>query len=86
MLGARGLIVAFVLAALLVSPTAAHAYVGPGAGIGLIGAAIGLILGVVTAIGVVITWPLRNLRKRAKEGSTPQGTQVDSRVPEAESR
>ena len=45
----------------------AAAYVGPGAGLSLLGALWGLLLAVVAAIGFVILWPLRRLRKRAQE-------------------
>lgn len=42
----------------------AQAYVGPGAGISLLGSTLGLLVAVVTALGIVILWPLRNLLKR----------------------
>ncbi len=58
-----------VLLAILVFglPATAHAYVGPGAGISLIGAAIGLIVALATAIGIVVLWPLRRMRLRARK-------------------
>lgn len=57
---------AFLVAVLL--PTSAIAYVGPGAGISLIGATIGLVVALGTAIGFVIIWPLRSLfRRRGRE-------------------
>jgi len=46
----------------------AQAYVGPGAGVSLIGAAIGLIFAVVLALGVIVLWPLRRLLKHRKAG------------------
>jgi membrane protein implicated in regulation of membrane protease activity len=45
----------------------AAAYVGPGAGLSLLGALWGLLLAVIAALGFVIMWPLRRMRKRAKE-------------------
>ena len=43
----------------------ASAYVGPGAGISLLGSLWGLIVAVVLAIGMVLFWPIRiMLRKR----------------------
>ena len=47
----------------------AAAYVGPGAGLSLLGAFWGLLLAVVAALGFVILWPLRRLfrRDRTKE-------------------
>ncbi len=44
----------------------AQAYVGPGAGVTLIGAAIGLIVAIVMAVGVIVLWPLRRVLKRRK--------------------
>lgn len=57
---------AVVLALAMAGP--AQAYVGPGAGVTLIGAAIGLIVAVVVALGVVIMWPLRRAFKRKRAG------------------
>ncbi len=55
------------LALLLTSSDAALAYVGPGAGLSLLGALWGLLLAVASAIGFVIVWPLRRARRRARE-------------------
>jgi hypothetical protein len=44
----------------------AAAYVGPGAGITVIGALWGLIAGVVMAIGVILFWPIRLLLRKRK--------------------
>jgi hypothetical protein len=52
------------VATLLASGTAV-AYVGPGAGISVLGALWGLIVGIVMAVGVILFWPIRiMLRKR----------------------
>ena len=65
---------AFLVAALAMTvlPSAASAYVGPTVGIGLIGAAIGLLLTVIMAIGVIVSWPLRRLKRRMKAKNAPQ--------------
>ena len=42
------------------------AYVGPGAGITLIGSVIGVLIAIVAAIGVVIAWPIRRMLKARK--------------------
>ena len=48
-------------------------YIGPGAGLGLIGALVGLFLAVASALGFVILWPLRAmLRKRNAKHSAEQ--------------
>ncbi len=61
-------------------PGIALAYVGPGAGISMLGALWGLLLGIFTAIGVVLFWPIRSmLRKRkAKREAAAGGATVDS--------
>lgn len=46
---------------------AALAYVGPGAGLSLLGALWGLLAAVGAALAFVIFWPLRQLRKRTRE-------------------
>jgi hypothetical protein len=53
------------LAALAASP--ALAYVGPGAGLTLLGALWGLILAVVVSVGFILLWPLRRLMRRNKQ-------------------
>jgi membrane protein implicated in regulation of membrane protease activity len=62
----------------------AAAYVGPGAGLSLLGAFWGLLLAVVAALGFVIFWPLRRLfrRDRAKEPErAPVGRPADEALP-----
>jgi membrane protein implicated in regulation of membrane protease activity len=52
-----------------VSP--AFAYVGPGAGLTLLGALWGLVLAVVMSVGFVILWPFRRLMRRRKRVCSP---------------
>ena len=62
----------------------AAAYVGPGAGLSLLGAFWGLLLAVVAALGFVIFWPLRRLfrRGRAKEPErAPVNRPADEALP-----
>ena len=60
-----------VLVALWAEPAAA--YIGPGAGITMLGALWGVIVAVFLAIGAVLFWPIRILlRKRRK--NAPAGT------------
>lgn len=44
----------------------AAAYVGPGAGISVLGALWGLIVGVVMAVGVILFWPIRTMLRKKK--------------------
>jgi Na+/proline symporter len=48
----------------LTASEAAFAYVGPGAGLSLLGALWGLIAAIGAAVLFVILWPLRQARKR----------------------
>lgn len=50
---------------LTVSPTVL-AYIGPGAGISVLGSLLGILGTIVLAIGAIILWPLRKLIKRRK--------------------
>ena len=44
----------------------AAAYVGPGAGISVLGALWGLIVGIVMALGVILFWPIRMMIRKNK--------------------
>ena len=52
-------------AVLAASP--AFAYVGPGAGLTLLGALWGLILAVVVSVGFILLWPIRRLMRRNRQ-------------------
>ena len=53
-----------VIAGLLLYTAAAEAYIGPGAGLSLLGALWALIVAVVAALGFIVLWPIRKARKR----------------------
>jgi hypothetical protein len=57
------------LSAMCTAPGVAYAYIGPGAGIGVIGSFIALLMGIFVAIGVIISWPVRYAMKRRKKAS-----------------
>ena len=50
----------------LASPIPAFAYVGPGAGLSLIGAFWALILAIFTAVFFLLAWPVRRLLRNAR--------------------
>jgi hypothetical protein len=58
----------------------AQAYVGPGAGLSLIGALWGLVVAVGAAVGFVVLWPLRRAL-RARRAARPA-----ARAPEHETQ
>jgi hypothetical protein len=48
----------------LATTAPASAYIGPGAGITMLGALWGVIMAVVIALGAVVWWPVRALRRK----------------------
>ena len=63
---------ALILVAILIATysNSAFAYVGPGAGLSLIGSVIGLLVAVAMALGVVLFWPIRQLIRRNRKAAT----------------
>lgn len=57
----------FIIVLLLAAAAApVHAYVGPGAGISVLGSLLGILATIVVAIGAILFWPVRKLLKRRK--------------------
>ncbi len=76
--GLAGLIASFGFAA------PALAYVGPGAGLTLLGALWGLIAAVVMSVGFIILWPFRRFlfghRRKAGGEAADRATAVDGEI------
>ena len=51
---------------LQVPANAALAYIGPGAGISVLGSLLGILVTIFVAIGAILFWPLRKLLQRRK--------------------
>ena len=51
--------------------TPAFAYIGPGAGISVLGALWGVVVAAVLAVAAVLLWPLRMLFRRRRRGAGP---------------
>lgn len=64
---------AALLALVLLAPAPALAYIGPGAGITMLGALWGVVMAVALAIGAVLFWPIRALLRRRKAAAPAAG-------------
>lgn len=72
-------VAAFVWVLVLTQP--GWAYVGPGAGLSLLGALWGVGIAIVAALGFVILWPLRRLL-RSRRTAPPEKTEEQAARPE----
>ena len=63
------IIVPFATCVLLISPSSAYAYIGPGLGLGVFGALIGFIMAIVLGFVGLFWYPIKRLLK--KKGSHP---------------
>ncbi|RKZ41107.1 MAG: hypothetical protein DRQ49_06140 [Gammaproteobacteria bacterium] len=69
--------------AVLSFPQIAMAYVGPGAGLTLIGSLIGLVIAILTALGIILFWPVRALIRRIRgKQPTKESENVSENVQE----
>jgi hypothetical protein len=62
--------------AALLAASPAFAYVGPGAGLTLLGALWGLILAVVVSVGFILLWPIRRMMRRNRQIGPAGGQQA----------
>ena len=63
-----------VIVLFLFSATTAHAYVGPGLGIGVIAAILGALLTVILAIAGVVWYPIKRMLKKKKQAGAAGNT------------
>jgi uncharacterized membrane protein len=59
---------------------AAQAYVGPGAGLSLLGALWGVVAAIGAALLFVVLWPIRRMRRRKKAEAAARNEQAARRV------
>ena len=63
--------------ALMLAPfAAAQAYVGPGAGLSLLGALWGVVAAIGAALLFVVLWPIRRMRRRKKAEAAARNAQA----------
>jgi hypothetical protein len=63
----RTLALALAVGLLAASPDAAHAYIGPGAGITVLGALWAVVVAIVLALAGLLAWPIRAMMRRRKQ-------------------
>jgi hypothetical protein len=56
----------FAVICLVILSAPAYAYIGPGAGIPVLGSLIGILVTLFLAIGAIVLWPIRRMMKRKK--------------------
>ncbi|HEX5766401.1 MAG TPA: hypothetical protein VFY27_12590 [Woeseiaceae bacterium] len=61
------LVISSLACAGLLLPHTADAYVGPGAGLSLLGALWALIVAIAAAVAFIVAWPIRRMRRRKRE-------------------
>lgn len=69
--------------ALLAVAAPASAYIGPGAGLSLLGALWAVVAAVAAALFFVLAWPLRRMMKRRKEEAQAEHTDHAELAPAA---
>jgi hypothetical protein len=68
--------VGLVACALALWAQPAAAYIGPGAGITMLGALWGVVVAVALALGAVLFWPIRILLRKRRQAQAPAGAVV----------
>ncbi len=71
---------AAVCACAAILPQAAHAYVGPGAGLTALGTVIALILALVLAIIGFVWYPMKRLARRRKASSDTERSEGEQEI------
>jgi len=70
----------FLTGLLLTLSEPGFAYIGPGAGISVLGGLLGIITTLIVAIGAILFWPIRKMLKK-KKASKPEAEK--QQVPES---
>ena len=70
------------LGALVSAP--ALAYVGPGAGISVLGSLLGILATIVLAIAAIVMWPLRKMMKKKKAAAAENSAEATTAEADSE--
>ena len=62
----------------LIMPTAASAYIGPGAGASLAGSLLGVLAAIGMALAIVLFWPLRLIYRKIRGRKKPATGTVET--------
>jgi type VI protein secretion system component VasK len=62
-----GFVLALLVGLIVAAPDPAHAYIGPGAGVTVLGALWAVIAAVVLALAGLLLWPIRMMMRRKKQ-------------------
>lgn len=65
-----------VLLALVLTPTFAQAYIGPGVGVGAITAALGVVGSIFLALFAVIYYPIKRMLKKKAKPDVPPASEI----------
>jgi membrane protein implicated in regulation of membrane protease activity len=74
MFNAERLAVPITTALMLMMPDTAHAYIGPGAGLGAIAVTIALVLGILLLLAGLVWYPLKRYLRRKKPSERSETT------------
>lgn len=66
-----------VISVFLATSATAEAYIGPGAGISVLGSLLGILGTIVVAIGAILFWPVRKMLKRRKAASAGESSKPE---------
>jgi hypothetical protein len=71
---------AFVTFLLLVFSASADAYIGPGAGLSVLGSLWAILVGLVIALFAILTWPIRILWRRLRGVRKPDSAPAEPKA------
>lgn len=63
----KQLVFVIALAAAMGAAYPAFAYIGPGAGLSLLGTLWGVLVAILAALGFIVAWPVRRMLRRRRE-------------------